>query len=356
MFEATQLSINFLTPSRLHHNVFALFPARAAAGFADHGRPLDRSESQNTSSPLLGCEPFGGITIGFCGTISAYLAVAARSLEGHSGSWLYFFIALPILWMPWSFLGLKALSNFHHLWQQPFLKFAWSWFGFVFIFFSLANTKLPHYLLYAAPAVCVLLTVTALNASKLLWVLTALLGILFLTILLYLPNFLQTNIELLKNDFYISLFQHAVETHMWKWMFLAPVCVFALLALNNYFIKRNFLSNQDQYFLGFAAFAVFQSCVLALVALPWWSHTLQSPVYELAKSIQHRPEQLVQWGVHFPSISTYRGHETPKREPLPGELALVKNLKPNWPSGSVVVETRGPLSVIQLPPKKGSIP
>lgn len=278
------------------------------------------------------------------------------SLEGHSGSWLYFFIALPILWMPWSFLGLKALSNFHHLWQQPFLKFAWSWFGFVFIFFSLANTKLPHYLLYAAPAVCVLLTVTALNASKLLWVLTALLGLLFLTILLYVPNFLQTNIELLKNDFYISLFQHAVETHMWKWMFLAPVCVFALLALNNYFIKRNFLSNQDHYFLGFAVFAIFQSCVLALVALPWWSHTLQSPVYELAKSIQHRPEQLVQWGVHFPSISTYRGHETPKREPLPGELALVKNLKPNWPSGSVVVETRGPLSVIQLPPKKGSIP
>jgi hypothetical protein len=65
---------------------------------------------------------------------------------------------------------------------------------------------------------------------------------------------------------------------------------------------------------------------------------------------------LVQWGVHFPSISTYRGNETPKREPLPGELALVKNLKPNWPSEAVVVETRGPLSVIQLPPKKGSIP
>lgn len=68
--------------------------------------------------------------------------------------------------------------------------------------------------------------------------------------------------------------------------------------------------------------------------------------------VKNRPEQLVQWGVHFPSISTYRENETPKREPLPGELALVKNIKSDWPSEAVVVETRGPLSVIQLTSKK----
>lgn len=278
------------------------------------------------------------------------------SLEGHSGSWLYFFIALPILWMPWSVLGLKALSNFHHLWQQPFLKFAWTWFGFVFIFFSLANTKLPHYLLYAAPAVCCLLTVTALNAGKLIWTLTAMIGLVFLTLLLCVPSFLQSNSDLIKNDFYISLFQYAVETHMWQWMIAAPLFVLAVLGLNFILKKRRSIYIQDKYLLGFVSIAVFQSCVLALVVLPWWSYTLQSPVHELAMIVKNRPEQLVQWGVHFPSISTYRENETPKREPLPGELALVKNLKSAWPSGTVVVETKGPLSVIQLPSNKGPVP
>jgi 4-amino-4-deoxy-L-arabinose transferase-like glycosyltransferase len=278
------------------------------------------------------------------------------SLEGHSGSWLYFFIALPILWMPWSFLGLKALSNFHHLWQQPFLKFAWSWFGFVFIFFSLANTKLPHYLLYAAPAVCVLLTVTALNASKLSWTLTSIGGLFFLALLLCAPSILQSHTELIKNDFYISLFQNAVETQMWKWLFLLPSLLLVFFGLNAGLKKINFPHASNHYFLGFTAFVVFQSCVLGLVALPWWSRTLQSPVHELAMIVKNRPEQLVQWGVHFPSISTYRENETPKREPLPGELALVQNLKSDWPSDTVVVETRGPLSVIQLPTKKISPP
>jgi hypothetical protein len=143
---------------------------------------------------------------------------------------------------------------------------------------------------------------------------------------------------------------------MWQWMNAAPLFVLAVLGLNFILKKRRSIYIQDKYFLGFLSIAVFQSCVLALVVLPWWSHTLQSPVHELAMIVKNRPEQLVQWGVHFPSISTYRENETPKREPLPGELALVKNLKSAWPSGTVVVDTKGPLSVIQLPSNKGPVP
>jgi hypothetical protein len=271
------------------------------------------------------------------------------SLEGHSGSWLYFFIALPILWMPWSFMGLKALSNFHHLWQQPFLKFAWIWFGFVFLFFSLANTKLPHYLLYAAPAVCCLITVSAIQAEKWTWILTSLFGFISLGLLLCAPSFLLNNLELVKNDFYFKLFQDANDTEMWKWLLAAPFLIFTLFILNTVFKKLTISHIQDKFLFGFLAFSVFQSSVLALVALPWWSHTLQSPVQQLAITIKDRPETLVQWGVHFPSISTYRQSETPKRDPLPGDLALVRNVNADWPVDAIVIETRGPLSVIQLP-------
>lgn len=278
------------------------------------------------------------------------------SLEGHSGSWLYFLIAMPLLWMPWSFMGLKAFSNFHNFWQQPFLKFSWIWFGFVFIFFSLANTKLPHYLLYAAPAVCCLMTVTALHADKWTWAFSCFFGFVSLAFLLFLPSFLLSHLELIKNDFYIKLFQDADEVQFWKWLYVVPLFLLIAYSLNQLLKRLDFFHIKDQFVLGFLSLTVFQSGVLSLVVLPWWSHTLQSPVHALAMSVKNRSENLVQWGVHFPSISTYRQNETPKRDPLPGELALVKNLNFVWPSDAILIETRGPLSVIQLPAQQSSKP
>jgi hypothetical protein len=136
---------------------------------------------------------------------------------------------------------------------------------------------------------------------------------------------------------------------MWKWLLVAPFFVFTFYILNAVLKKLSIAHIQDKFLFSFLVFSVFQSSVLALVALPWWSHTLQSPVQQLAITIKDRPETLVQWGVHFPSISTYRQSETPKRDPLPGDLALVRNVNADWPVDAIVIETRGPLSIIQLP-------
>jgi hypothetical protein len=102
----------------------------------------------------------------------------------------------------------------------------------------------------------------------------------------------------------------------------------------------------------FLILALYQSIVLSLVTLPWWSHTLQSPVHELAMIFKDEQRTVVQWGVHLPSFSSYRQQESPRREPQPGELALIKNTQPYWPAHWEVLETRGPLAIVMSPERE----
>jgi 4-amino-4-deoxy-L-arabinose transferase-like glycosyltransferase len=271
------------------------------------------------------------------------------SLEGHSGAWFYFLLALPILWMPWTIFSLNAVLNFKNQWAHPFLKFSWIWFGFVLFFFSLANTKLPHYLLYAGPAVCMLLTYTSLHASRLTWSLNCIFGLLGVSILLFIPTYVQNHSELINNIFYKQLIINSEINQMWHWVFVTPF-VFCFLWVLNFFLEKfNAFHFQGIPQIGVLTVAVFQCCILSLLVLPWWSQTIQSPVYVLAIQLKDRPENIVQWRVHFPSFATYSNREVPKREPLPGELAIVKNLQPYWPSDWEVVASSGPISVVKSP-------
>ena len=51
---------------------------------------------------------------------------------------------------------------------------------------------------------------------------------------------------------------------------------------------------------------------------------VQGPVKRAALAARGRPEPAVQWGVHTPSFAVYREQDTPRREPRPGELAIVR--------------------------------
>ena len=269
------------------------------------------------------------------------------SLEGHSGAWFYFLLAMPILWMPWSVFIFKAFANFKTQWNQPLLKFSWIWFSFVLIFFSLANTKLPHYLLYAAPAVCVLLTFTSLRSSSKIWALNWIIAFCGLALLLFLPVLLQDQSHLIGNPVYQQLFRESESNSMWKWLFALPSVFCVFFALNLFSQKLNLFYFDDFNQVLSVSVAVLQSVVLALIVLPWWSRTLQAPVHDLAVKLKDRPETIVQWRVHFPSFATYRNFEAPKREPKQGEMALVKNQAPYWPSDWEIVASSGPLSVVK---------
>jgi 4-amino-4-deoxy-L-arabinose transferase-like glycosyltransferase len=85
------------------------------------------------------------------------LARFVAPMENHEGPIFYYVVAVCIGFFPWSlFLGSTLKQLFVRLrprgqWDQAWL-FVSCWIGVYFVFFSLATTKLPHYVLPIYPA------------------------------------------------------------------------------------------------------------------------------------------------------------------------------------------------------------
>jgi len=78
-------------------------------------------------------------------------------MHGHSGSLFYYFIVLPLILLPFTGWFLRILPTLRARWPDPLDRFLWFWFLAVFVFFSFSGTKLPHYMLYGATPLFILM-------------------------------------------------------------------------------------------------------------------------------------------------------------------------------------------------------
>jgi 4-amino-4-deoxy-L-arabinose transferase-like glycosyltransferase len=267
-------------------------------------------------------------------------------MEGHGGGWLYFVLVLPLLWMPWTPLALSLFSRWKELWTTPLLRFALLWAGFVVVFFSLSATKLPHYVLYAAPGIVLLLTYAGLHAKNRLWWGCAALLVVWLLLLMLLPNLLRDNPQWIGDSLYRNLLQTSMPPH-----FVRSVSAAVLLVQIVWLLSSRFLPAPVQL-PRFGLLAMGGTLVLSLGALPWWSQTLQGPVHSLAAQAQK--QAAVQWGVHYPSFALYRQNPAPRRAPEEGELALVRTDRPTWPAHWPVIASERGFALVMRP--MGSAP
>ncbi|MGK7930928.1 MAG: ArnT family glycosyltransferase [Microcystaceae cyanobacterium] len=90
-------------------------------------------------------------------------------VNGHSAPWYFYFIIVLGMFAPWSIYLPLSIARLR-LWQQNFWQqqprqgqlglFAVCWFTVIFVFFSIAVTKLPSYTLPLVPAAAYLVTLT----------------------------------------------------------------------------------------------------------------------------------------------------------------------------------------------------
>lgn len=262
-------------------------------------------------------------------------------MEGHGGGWMYFLLVLPLLWMPWTPLAVSLVPRGKQMWAMPLLRFALLWAGFVVVFFSLSATKLPHYVLYAAPGVVLLLTYAGLHASDRLWWCCAALLAAWLGLIVRLPSLLQDHPHWISDALYRNLLQSADEPH-----FVRALSAAVLMVQILWLLSSRFLPSQVQL-PRFGLLAMGSSVVLALGVLPWWSQALQQPVHALALKSAGQPA--VQWGVHYPSFAVYRQSPAPRRAPEAGEVALVRSDKPTWPDDWPVLASVRGFALVQRP-------
>jgi len=233
----------------------------------------------------------------------------------------------------------RKISSF---WADPVLRFALLWSGFVLVFFSASSTKLPHYALYAAPGLTLLLVQACIRSSKRAWTVSFVILMAWLALCTALPGVLQQSAHWVRDAHYQNLLRSAEALNQ---PLAFVLCGLALLAS----CWLLFVARARHAAMGYALAAVITCMMLGSVVMPWWSQTLQGPVRQLALASRDLPGPVVQWGGHWPSFALYREQMAPRRAPAPGEMALVRfpsNTVPaHWP---VIASDRG-MAIVQRP-------
>lgn len=239
------------------------------------------------------------------------------TLEGHGGSLLYYVIAVPLLLLPWTGALLTALGSVRRVWAEPLARFLWLWALFVIAFFSVSGTKLPHYALYGATPLFLLVARQLESPTRswfaLAWPTVALLLAAVLPWLLPLAAARTTDPRAALHAELLSAAGNAAGP-----LYYAVIGV-ALLGWLGVLAYRR-LTPAATMAIGAGLVAV----ALVAAAIPLAGELLAGPVKRAALVARGLDGPMVQWNFHVPSVSVYRGRETPARPPQPGELAITR--------------------------------
>jgi 4-amino-4-deoxy-L-arabinose transferase-like glycosyltransferase len=240
-------------------------------------------------------------------------------LQGHSGSVLYYAPALLLLLLPYSGLFLATLPGLRKAWSarrdQPVDTFLWCWFLFVLVFFSLASTKLPHYLLYGATPLFILMA-RARHGLRSNWLAFAP-ALLFLGAVLALPFALARAAPALGNP-YIREALGRPEPFGAAWLGGAALLLGIALALA--------LWRRAPPWPRLAAAGLACACATGTLLLPALAELQQGPVKEAARLARSQGWAVRSWRINAPSFSVYRGAVTPGVvRPGPGQVILTRS-------------------------------
>lgn len=239
----------------------------------------------------------------------------STTLEGHGGNPAYYLLVLPLLWLPASPLLAGVLARWRLWWADPTCRYLLGWAAFVLLFFSFSGTQLPHYVLYGATPLAVLMARVFVAAGRglrvALWCSLALWWALLAGSLWALPWWLPQ----VRDALYAA------------WLAQAPAVPSAALLLSGALLLCLFAAWATGR-LPFEPASGAAALVLAALAVhtvaPWWGETLQGPVRRAAAVATTLGGPVVQWRVHLPSFAVYRGEPVPRRAPNVGELALTR--------------------------------
>jgi 4-amino-4-deoxy-L-arabinose transferase-like glycosyltransferase len=245
-------------------------------------------------------------------------------LQGHSGSLLYYLPAVLVLLLPYTGLFLRILPlrilplrrpELRKLRGQPVDTFLWCWFLFVLVFFSLAGTKLPHYLLYGVTPLLILMARRrhALRSSWLVFVPPLLL----LGTVAALPHVLPRVAPGFRNA-YVREALSRTEAFGASWQAAALVLLAAALVLAAW--------RRVAPWPRLAATGLLSAAALVGLLLPALAELQQGPVKEAALLARSKGWEVRSWHINVPSFSVYRGAVTPGTpKPRPGDVILTRS-------------------------------
>jgi 4-amino-4-deoxy-L-arabinose transferase-like glycosyltransferase len=242
--------------------------------------------------------------------VSRYLS----PMEGHSGGLYYYPLAALVIVLPFTGILLRMIPKIRSSLKNPFERFLWIWFGFVLVFFSFSGTKLPHYLMHGVTPLFILMAIHRGELrNRWLAFVPPLVLLIAIAALPDVLNLVRPHVQEVEAGAVLDLAAQSLGESYRFWT-LAVMTAGAALA-----ISRRLPPWQGLIFTGvLIAFLVGQTL------LPTAGGIAQGPVKEAGRLAADKEWNVVMWRVDMPSFSVYRGAPTPRRDPLPGEVAFTR--------------------------------
>jgi 4-amino-4-deoxy-L-arabinose transferase-like glycosyltransferase len=238
-------------------------------------------------------------------------------LQGHGGGALYYVPALLLVLLPYSGLFLRILPGMRRLRGAPGSPdaFLWSWFLFVYVFFSLAGTKLPHYLLYGVTPLFILMA-RARHTLRGGW-LAFVPPLSLLATVAALPYLLERFVPDIRNT-YVREALGRTDVFGVAWQAGAGLLLGAGLGLA--------LWRRAPPWPRLAASGLLCAGALGGLLLPAVGELQQGPVKEAALLARRAGWDVHSWRINVPSFSVYRAAVTPATpHPRPGQVILTRS-------------------------------
>jgi 4-amino-4-deoxy-L-arabinose transferase-like glycosyltransferase len=255
-----------------------------------------------------------------------------EAMETHSGSIFYYIPVVLLGVLPYTTLLLSTLARAKGLWRDDLCRYNLIWFSFVFIFFSLSGTKLPHYIVYGYAALFIVMALSSERLPARGWLLLPPL-LLFLG-LLSLPEVLGHALPNVHDAFVRDMLSGyaAYFTPAYRAFFLAA----AVLTL--YFMAESRLAKSGKLF-ACGLIAVFG---VSAFVMPVVAGLQQTPIKEAALLAKQHDYTVVMWRLNTPSFDFYSQRLVEKRQPRPGDVVLTKSLfLPQLGNAEVLYEKNG---------------
>jgi 4-amino-4-deoxy-L-arabinose transferase-like glycosyltransferase len=241
------------------------------------------------------------------------------AFEGHAGPLFYYLPVILLGMLPHTAFLIKALTGIRTYLKNELNLFLFFWFGFVFVFFSMAGTKLHHYIVYGYVPLFIFMAQAAEDIRKpvnqFIW------PVAFLLVFFFLPEIAKIAQPLIKDDFASLVLAGARPYFGLKHRLMVGLVL--LTAALMPFVSR---------FSGATRTILTGTLFMALVnfyAVPLAGSIMQQPVKEAALLSKKNGYQVVMWGASYPSFAVYREEIISERQPKSGDIIITKMNKLN---------------------------
>ena len=238
----------------------------------------------------------------------------ADTMEGHGGALYYFLVVAPLLVLPYTSLLFRTLGRLREATRTDLELFLWLWFGFVFVFFSVSSTQLPHYLLYGATPLFLLMARYREGLKNRFW--TLLPAFFLVGLLFFLPDLWRVAEPLVDHRFTLAIMSVAPEAFDLEYRVWTGLGLVVLLAL---YFRKGWQPWQRLIRAG-----VVVAGVVGLALFPTYGEIQQGPTKEAALEARAQGWDVVMWRLDMPSFAVYYGDITPLRPPNPGEVVFTR--------------------------------